>query len=99
MAPGASIDVDGIFEPEPMCMHTIVDVSLHAAKNGSQYPEWIDGRPRYGGISLNATARTPRAALRRTSVAASSASHSGTMQSGIIRPSASPHHSPTIQSL
>ena len=35
-APGASTDVDGIFEPEPMCMHTIVDVSLHASKNGSQ---------------------------------------------------------------
>ena len=49
-------------------------------------PEWIDGSPRYGGISLNATARTPRAALRRTSAAASSASHSGTMQSGIMRP-------------
>ena len=53
----------------------------------------------FGGISLNATARTPRAALRRTSSAASCASHSGMMHSGIMRPSPSPHHSSTIQSL
>jgi len=46
------------------------------------------------------TARTPRTALRRTSAAANSASHSGTMASGIIRPrAAGPHHSSTIQSL
>ena len=33
------------------------------------------GSPRWGGISLKHTARTPRAALRRTSAAAFSASH------------------------
>ena len=38
-------------------------------------------------------------ALRRTSSAASSASHSGTMISGIRCPPLSPHHSSTIQSL
>ena len=48
---------------------------------------------------MNATACTPRAALRRTSAAASSTSHSGTMHSGMSRPSLSPHHSSTIQSL
>ena len=38
------------------------------------------------GSRENATACTPRAALRRTSAAASSTSHSGTMHSGIRRP-------------
>src|SRR5439155_24840817 len=81
-ATGASGDVAGMRDDDPMCMHTVVFVSAHAWKNGSQNPEWIDGRPRCGGISLNATARTPRSALRRISAAASSASHSGTMISG-----------------
>ena len=35
-ATGASPDVAGIFDDEPMCMHTTVPVSSHAAKNGSQ---------------------------------------------------------------
>ena len=33
---GASGEVVGILEDEPMCMHTTVSVSSHAAKNGSQ---------------------------------------------------------------
>ena len=41
--------------------------------------------PRWAGISLKQTARTPRSALRRTSAAASSASQSGMMQSGMSR--------------
>ena len=98
-ATGASADVAGIFEDEPMCMQTTVPVSAQAAKNGSQYPLWMLGSPRWGGISLKHTARTPRAALRRTSAAASSASHSGMRQSGSSRPPLSPHHSSTIQSL
>src|SRR4051812_24096191 len=82
-ATGASPDVAGIFDDDPMCMHTTVPVSWQAAKNGSHAPEWIDGRPRCGGISLKQTAWQPRPALRRTSAAASDASHSGTMGSGI----------------
>jgi hypothetical protein len=35
-AAGASADVDGIFELDPMCMQTTVSVSAHAPKNGSQ---------------------------------------------------------------
>ena len=57
------------------------------------------GSPRCGGISEKQTAWTPRSALRRTSAAASSASHSGMMISGMRWPSESPHHSSTIQSL
>src|SRR5436189_1707564 len=53
-ATGASGDVAGMRDDEPMCMHTVVFVSAHAWKNGSQNPEWIDGRPRCGGISLKA---------------------------------------------
>ena len=33
---GASGDVAGIFDDDPMCMQTTVSVSSHAAKNGSQ---------------------------------------------------------------
>ena len=98
-ATGASPEVAGICDDEPMCMHTTVFVSWHAAKNGSHSPEWIDGSPSLGGISLKHTACTPRAALRRTSAAASCASHSGIDVSGIRRPPLSPHHSSTIQSL
>ena len=31
-----SADVDGIFDDDPMCMHTTVPVSWQAWKNGSQ---------------------------------------------------------------
>src|ERR1700734_2486575 len=82
-ATGASAEVAGILDDDPMCMHTTVAVSSHAAKKGSQYLPWMLGRPRWGGISLKHTARTPRAALRRTSAAAFSASHSGMRHSGI----------------
>ncbi len=57
-AAGASADVDGIFDDEPMCMQTTVSVSSHAARNGSQQPSLscIDGSPRNEGISENVTA-------------------------------------------
>src|SRR3984893_13696480 len=96
---GASAEVAGIREDEPMCMHTAVPVSAHASKKGSQCPEWMLGTPRCTGISLNATAWTPRAALRRTSAAPAATSHSGMRQIGMSRPAESPHHSSTIQSL
>src|SRR5262245_66449205 len=72
-AGGASFDVDGIFDDDPMCIHTTVPASAHAWKNGSQYPSasCTDGKPRNGGISVNATAWPPRAALRRIASAAS----------------------------
>ena len=35
-AGGASAEVDGILEEEPMCMLTTVPVSAQAPKNGSQ---------------------------------------------------------------
>ena len=57
------------------------------------------GSLRRVGISLKAMARTPRSALRFVSAAASSASHSGMMHSGMLTPPEGSHHSSTIQSL
>src|SRR5580704_5546084 len=63
-AGGASGEVDGIFEPDPLCMQITVPVSSQARTNGSQWraSEWIEGRPSSGGCSDKHTARTPRAA-------------------------------------
>ena len=68
-------EVAGICDDDPMCMLMTVSVSSQAAKNGSQWPEWIEGSPRWAGISLKHTACTPRSALRRTSAAASCTSN------------------------
>ena len=57
---GASGDAAGIFDDDPMCMHSVVRVSWHVANSGSQYPVWMLGRPRCVGISLKQIARAPR---------------------------------------
>lgn len=98
-AGGASGDVAGIWLDEPMCMHTVVPNSAQVWKNGSHAPLCSVGRPSLAGISLNATAVTPRAVLRRNSATARSMSHSGMICNGISRPSPCPAHSSTIQSL
>ena len=54
------------------------------------------GRSSHAGHSENATAFTPRAALRSSSSTASWTSHSGTMQTGTSRPPLSAHHSSTM---
>ena len=54
--PTVVVSSDGIWEDEPMCRQTTVSVSSQAAKNGSQAPEWIDGRPSGCGFSENVTA-------------------------------------------
>src|SRR5215204_5958182 len=96
---GASGEVDGIFDDEPMCMFTTTLHSLQASKKGSHSPEWIEGSPRNGGISLKQVAVTPRSAIRRTSTADCTGSQSGTIISGARRPSVPAHHSSTCQSL
>ena len=55
---GASGDVAGIRDDEPMCMHTTVPVSSQARKNGSQWRplSCTDGSPRGCGFSENVTA-------------------------------------------
>src|ERR671916_3148477 len=97
---GASGDVAGIRDDEPMCMHTTVSVSWQAAKKGSHWPVWIDGRPSGCGFSEKATAWLPPAGDRRTPAAASSGAHNGIIVRGMRRPFPSPpHHSSIIQSL
>src|SRR4029079_13694313 len=99
---GESGEVDGIFDDDPMCMQSVVSVSWSAAKNGSQKRSLscTDGNPSGYGFSLKATAGLPLSAQRRTSAAASSASQSGTIVSGMRMPLPSPpHHSSIIQSL
>src|SRR5262245_4255898 len=99
---GASGDVDGIFDDDPMCMQSVVSVSWSSAKNGSQKRSWswTDGSPSGYGFSVNATAWLPLSAHRRTPAAATPASHNGTIVSGTSLPVPSPaHHSSIIQSL
>ena len=61
---GASGDVAGIFELDPMCMQTTVPVSSHARNSGSQKRplSWTDGRPSGWGFSLKAMPRLPLSA-------------------------------------
>src|SRR5580704_8318766 len=59
---------------DPVCRHTTVSVSSQAAKKGSHRPLKMDGRPSWAGNSGKLTALKPRAALDRTSVAASAMS-------------------------
>src|SRR3546814_1325637 len=101
---GASGEVAGMRDDEPMCMHNTVPVSWQAAKNGSQWRplSCTEGRPSGCGFSENVTAKQPRAALRRTSAVASCGSHSGTIPSGISRTAPSPRsaeHTSELHSL
>ena len=74
---GGSGDGSGAHPDAPVWRQTTVEVSSHAAKNGSHSPEKIDGTPRRAGNSGKLTALKPRAALRRISsvATATSASH------------------------
>src|SRR5579862_9012805 len=75
-ASGASSDVVGIDDDEPMCIDTTVAVSLQASHSGSHFPLCREGKPSLAGFSVNAMAKLPFAAQRRTSSAARDASHS-----------------------
>ena len=101
-ANGASGDVLGILEDDPMCMQTTVSVSSQARRNGSQKRSlsWIEGSPSGYGFSENATAKEPFPAHRCTSAAAAVGSQRGMSVSGTRRPlPSSAHHSSIIQSL
>ena len=63
---GASSAVTEIDDDEPMCRHTTVPVSSHAAQNGSQWSVWKLGSPSLAGFSENVTARQPFSATRCT---------------------------------
>src|SRR5580700_10243240 len=70
---GESGEVEGIFDDDPICMLMTVSVSSQACRNGSHHRDLscIDGRPRWKGFSVKATAWLPLAAQRRISSAAS----------------------------
>src|SRR5215213_6224140 len=74
MEVGASSDVDGVSPADPTWRLITVSVSAQAAKNGSQYPLWIEGRPSLWGASEKLTHLKPRAAFRRISSAATTGS-------------------------
>ena len=63
---------------------SVTPVSLHTWKTGSHPPLWIVGNFKWCGISLKQKARTPRSALRWISATASSVSHNGMRQSGML---------------
>ena len=97
---GASVDENGSVDDEPTCMHTVVPVSPHAVEHRVPVPG-VDAREVEPRRQLREAHRA-HAARRRCaaiSLAASSASHSGMMQSGMFTPIEGSHHSSTIQSL
>ena len=69
-ARGASAEVVGIDEEDPMCMEIVVSVSSQAAQSASQSPVYSEEKPSLAGFSLKAMAWLPLAAQRRTSAAA-----------------------------
>ena len=83
---GASIEVTTICEDEPMWRHTTVPSSVHACQKGSQWGEWKLGQPSFSGFSENVTAWQPLADVRRISSAIRFTSHSGMIDSGMMRP-------------
>src|SRR3974390_2674446 len=52
---GASGVVAADLDEEPTCRHRTVPSSAHAPNSGSQWPEWMDGMRRAGGVSQNGT--------------------------------------------
>ncbi len=56
VASGASGDVVGIDDEDPMCMDTVVSVSAQVDQRTSQSPVYIDGRPSLAGFSVKAMA-------------------------------------------
>src|SRR5271156_1057367 len=73
---GGSGEGNGAHDDAPVCRHTTVEVSSQAAKKGSQAPLKMEGSCSWAGNSGKLTALKPRAALARTSDAASSTSAS-----------------------
>jgi hypothetical protein len=84
--------------PDPKCRPTGMSAASQASQNGSQKPVWNDGSPSGTGLSAKLTARKPFPASHSTSAAASAASHTGTIPSGMNRSGAAAHHSSMLNS-
>ena len=75
-----------VSDDEPMCTQMTVLRSSHARRNGSQWSLCQLGLPSFSGFSEKVTEWQPLSAIRWTSAAISSGSHSGGIDSGIMRP-------------
>ena len=84
---------------DPVCRQTTVSVSSQAAKKGSHCPLKIEGRPSWAGNSGKLTALKPRAALARTSSAATAMSFSQGSCRGMMRSGCGLAHCSRCQSL
>ena len=82
---GGSGDGIGAHPDEPVCRHTTVPVSSHAAGTDPNARECSDGSPTSTALA-KLTALKPRSALRRISPAATSGSGSQVNCNGMIRP-------------
>ncbi len=82
---GGSGEGSGAQPDAPVCRQTTVPVSSQAAKKGSQSPLKMEGNCSWAGNSGKLTALKPRAALARTSAAATATSASQGSWSGMMR--------------
>src|SRR5690348_9763140 len=80
---GASGDVFGLTEDDPMCVHNGIFVSFTTAKKSSHAPEWMDGNPNGCRFSEKAMALAPLPAHRSVSSTAKRVSHNGMMTIGM----------------
>ncbi len=83
---GASADVIASWPDEPRWMESATSSSHNAVHSGSQLVSWMLGYPRVAGFSVNVIEWQPIAAVRRTSSAASTGSHSTGSTLGMKRP-------------
>ena len=96
---GGSGEGRGAHDEAPVWRHTTVAVSSQAAKKGSHLPLKMEGSPNWAGNSGKLTALKPRAALARTSVAATSTSANQGSCRGMIRSGYVPAQTSRCQSL
>ncbi len=84
--------------PLPKCRHSGISAAWAAARNGSQWSPWYDGRPSRCGASVNVIDLAPLAAVRSTSATDAATSQKGTMTIGMNRSGAAADHSSRMKS-
>ena len=75
-----------------------MSVAWAAARRGSQWSPWYDGRSSRWGASMNVIALAPLAAVRSTSATEAGTSQNGTITMGMNRSGAAAHHSSMMKS-
>ena len=84
--------------PVPKCRQSGISASWAAARNGSQWSLWYEGRSSRCGASMKVMAFAPLAAVRSTSATEAATSQKGTMTIGIKRSGAAALHSSRMKS-